>query len=74
MNSIYLIFHRTIFNANNITTNVMTLFPEKWFNTKSDADYYLEENGWKKNNNDILGEHYISAGRVAIIKEVNQYE
>ena len=74
MNPIYLIFHRTIINADNITTNVMTLFPEKWFNTKSNAERYLEENGWKKNNNYILGEHYISAGRIAMIKEILQYE
>lgn len=74
MNPIYLIFHRTIINANNVTTNVMTMFPEKWFSSKLDAEHYLEENGWRKNENPVLGEHYISAGRVAIIKEVMQYE
>lgn len=74
MKEIYLIFHRTIINANNVTTNVLTMFPEKYFLSLQDAEGYLEANGWKKNNNDILGEHYISSGRVAIIKEVNQYE
>ena len=74
MNPIYLIFHRTIINANNITTNVMTMFPEKWFNTKEEAEEYLEENGWKKNSNTLYGDHHISDGRVAIIKEVEMYE
>ena len=74
MNPIYLIFHRTIINSNNVATTVSTMFPEKYFLTLQDAENYLLENGWSKNTNYIIGDHYLSHGRIAIIKEVSVYE